>query len=90
MEARKIAFYLAGLAIMLAIVFLPGYSSLHKLREENEQLQRRIKLLESHNDQLEAELGRMKQDPDYVEKVAREKLGIVKEGEIIYRKNGGN
>ena len=78
-----------SVVVALGIIFLPNYSELHKLREENEQLERRILLLEEHNNQLKEELQKMKQDPDYVEKRAREKLGIIKKGEIIYRKNEG-
>jgi len=34
----------------LGVVFLPVFSILQKLREKNDQLQKRIKLLEEHND----------------------------------------
>ncbi len=72
----------------LGVVFLPGFSRLQKLREKNDQLQKRIKLLEKHNDKLKGELLKMREDPEYVEKRAREKLGIIKKGEIIYRAKG--
>lgn len=75
---------------VFCVVFLPGHSKLQGLREENEQYQKRIELLEGHNEQLKKELSRMRQDPVYVEKKAREKLGIVKKGEIIYRKKTKN
>jgi len=32
----------------------------------------------------------MREDPEYVEKRAREKLGISKKGEMIYRAKGEN
>ena len=87
MEKKRIVIYVLAVIVALCIIFLPSYSELHKLREENDQLLRRILLLEQHNDQLKEELQKMKQDPDYVEKRAREKLGIIKKGEIIYRKS---
>ena len=86
MGKKRITVYVLAVVVALCIIFLPSYSELHKLREENEQLQRRIVLLEGHNEKLKEELQKMKQDPDYVEKRAREKLGIIKKGEIIYRK----
>ncbi len=58
------------------------------MREANEQYEKRIELLEEHNDKLKEELAKMQKDPDYVEKKARDKLGVVKKGEIIYRKKG--
>ena len=85
MERKKITLYGVALLVGLAIVFLHGLSRLHKLRRENAQLQKRIRLLEEHNSVLEVEIGKMQKDPAYVEGKAREKLGIIKEGEIIYK-----
>ena len=85
MERKKIVFYGAAFIAVLAVVFLPGLSRLHKLRRENMQLQKRIHLLEEHNSVLEEEIERLQEDPEYVEKKAREKLGIIKEGEVIYK-----
>lgn len=87
MERKKVILYIFILAVVLSIIFLPGFSELHKLQGKNVQLQKRIRLLEEHNDKLKEELTLMKEDPDYLEKKARERLGIVKKGEIIYRKN---
>ena len=85
MERKKITLYGVALLVGLAIVFLPGLSRLHKLRRENAQLEKRIRLLEEHNSVLEVEIEKMQKDPMYVERKAREKLGIIKEGEIIYK-----
>ena len=90
MEAKKLAFYLIGFMALLAVIFLPGFSELQRLREENAGYQRRIEVLEVTNDKLKEELVKLEEDPDYVEKRAREKLGIVRKGEIIYRKKEAN
>ena len=85
MERKKL---IVNTIIALAgfcIIFLPGFSHLQKLRDEKEQLMRRIVLLEDKNDKIKEELARMKQDPVYVEQKAREKLGIIRKGEVIYR-----
>ncbi|MGB2601464.1 MAG: septum formation initiator family protein [Candidatus Omnitrophota bacterium] len=89
MEKKRIIFFIVVVLTALSILFLPGFSELHKLREDNDQLKRRIVLLEEHNDNLKEEMLKMKQDPDYVEKKARKKLGIVKKGEIIYKTDQG-
>jgi len=85
MEKKRLILSALAIAALLVAVFLPGFSELQKLREENEQLGKRIVLLEEHNEELKVDLQKMRQDPDYVEKKAREKLGIVKKGEVIYR-----
>ncbi|MGB2660995.1 MAG: septum formation initiator family protein [Candidatus Omnitrophota bacterium] len=89
MEGKKIILYTTAVIAVLSVVFLPGLSRLHKLRRENAQLQKRIRFLEEHNDVLEEEIVKMREDPGYVEKKAREKLGILKDDEIIYEPASG-
>ncbi|MDD5634557.1 MAG: septum formation initiator family protein [Candidatus Omnitrophica bacterium] len=85
MEKKKIIWYVVILSALICVIFLPGLTDLHKLRAENEKHKKRIQLLEERNDELKEELLRLQKDPVYVEKKAREKLGIVKKGEIIYK-----
>jgi len=85
MERKKIIIYALAVLAALTVIFLPGFSELQKLREQNAQLIKRIELLEENNEILKEEIARMKQEPDYVEGRAREKLGIIRKGEIIYK-----
>lgn len=85
MERKKIGLWFFCFLAAIVAIYLPGFSELQKLREENEQKIRQIKLLEERNQELKDELVRFRSDPEYIEKKAREKLGIVKKGEIIYR-----
>ncbi len=39
--------------------------------------------LESENAELKKEIDRLQNDPDYIERVAREELGMVKKGELV-------
>ncbi|MFH1798373.1 MAG: septum formation initiator family protein [Candidatus Omnitrophota bacterium] len=86
MGKKRITIYAVLLIIALVVVFLPGYSELQKVKERNVEQQKQILLLEKSNKELEEEVGKVERDPLYLEKKAREKLGIVKKGEIIYRK----
>jgi len=79
--------YLLLLACVgLLAIYLPGYSRLQYLKTKNEQLESRIRDLESANRALEVEKYRLEHDPEYIERVARDRLGVVKEGEIIFKK----
>ena len=49
-------------------------ASTQRLKEENEGLKREIRLLQ--------------EDDDYVEKIAREELGLARKDEIIYKRDG--
>ncbi len=83
-KKRKIVLLFIFLMIIL-VVFLPGYNKLQSLRVKNETLKKRIEELKQSNVELEQEIVKLKTDPVYMEKVAREGLGVVKEGEIIYK-----
>ena len=85
MEKKKIAVYAGVLAIILAIIFIPGYLKIRKLARQNSQLETELRQLEQRNKKLAQEQKRLKEDPLYLEAVARKKLGLAKEGEIIYK-----
>jgi cell division protein FtsB len=78
----KKAFWLFGLALSLLIIFLPGYTKLQGLKDRNRDLESKVKRLRVENTILQEELKRIQSDPTYQEKIAREKMGIVRKGEI--------
>ncbi|MDP3732861.1 MAG: septum formation initiator family protein [Candidatus Omnitrophota bacterium] len=78
----KKAFSVFGIVIFLLIIFLPGYTKLQELRDRNKDLEMKIKYLNVENTLLQQELKRIESDPIYQEKIAREKMGIVRKGEI--------
>lgn len=78
----KRGFWLFGIAVFLLVVFLPGYTKLQELRDKNKDLNAKIRRLKIENFLLEQELKRIENDPLYQEKIAREKMGVVRKGEI--------
>ena len=78
----KKAFWLFGIAVFLLVLFLPGYTKLQELRDKNRGLETSIKKLNIENVLLQQELDRIENDPVYQEKIAREKMGVVRKGEI--------
>jgi len=78
----KKALWLFGLATFLMVVFLPGYTKLQDLRTKNRELSLNINKLKKENVLLQNEIVRLQDDPLYQEKVAREKMGIVRKGEV--------
>ena len=71
--------------IGLLIIFLPGFSRLQKLRANNKSLKDEIARLHKENQDLEKQIELLETDPFYIEKKARDKMGIGKEGEIRYK-----
>ncbi|MFH0913493.1 MAG: septum formation initiator family protein [Candidatus Omnitrophota bacterium] len=78
----KKTFSLLGIVFFLLIIFLPGYTKLQELKDRNRDLEVKIKHLSIENTLLQQELKRIESDPIYQERIAREKMGIVRKGEI--------
>ena len=74
-----------GNNIIILIIFLPGYTKFQELRDKNNDLEARIKDIEAENARLQSEILRVQQDPIYQEEVIRERLGVVRKGEVIYK-----
>lgn len=55
------------------------------MKREYNRIRSDISRLERENKGLKEEVGALKTDPDYIEALAREKLGLAREGEIIYK-----
>ena len=77
--------YCGVILFIAGIIFLPGFSKLQQLKEENRTLENRIEILLKTNDELRKEKERLENDPSYVEKIAREKLGMARKDEIILK-----
>ena len=55
-----------------------------RLRQKIDALEKRLVVLELRKEDLEREIEEWK-SPENVERVAREQLGLVKPGEVVYR-----
>jgi len=78
----KKAFSIFGVVIFLLIIFLPGYTKLQELRDKNRDLEMKIKYLNVENALLQQELKRIESDSVYQEKIVRDRMGVVRKGEI--------
>ncbi len=69
----------------LAAVFVPGWWRWEQLKNKATDLEEEITQLELENQRLLTELDRLENDPIYLERVARRKLGLAREGEVVYK-----
>ena len=72
-------------AIIVLLMFLPSYTKLQDLKQKNSEYRRQIEQLTKKNAELVEERHRLEDDPVYLEKVAREKMGLIREGEVMYK-----
>ncbi|MBL7157988.1 MAG: septum formation initiator family protein [Candidatus Omnitrophica bacterium] len=84
MAKKKLIFAFLAVAILIAI-YVPGFARLQQLKENNRMLEKRIDILNKTNEELEEEKKKLETDPTYIEKIAREKLGMVRKDEIVLR-----
>ncbi|MFA5287308.1 MAG: septum formation initiator family protein [Candidatus Omnitrophota bacterium] len=78
----KKAFWSFGVAAFILVLFIPGFAKMQGLRGKNVDLEDKIRRLNIENALLQQELRRIENDPVYQERIAREKMGVVRKGEI--------
>ena len=59
-----------------------GYLEIQELQNSNQDLTKEIEVLKSENARTMEEIQALKTSPAYIEKIAREELGLVRPGEI--------
>jgi len=77
-------------ALVLAAVVSVGIGGqsltrVWQIKSEVETLERQIAGLRAENAQLQAEVAELRSDPDAIERIAREKLGLIKPGDRVYK-----
>ena len=86
MEKAKLRFFVVAAVVIFVIgMLLPGYTKLQDLIAENERLESRIETLTVSIADLEAEKSKLENDILYIEKVARDKLGVAREDEVVIK-----
>ncbi len=77
------AFLIVAASVLNSLFGERGILGLWKAREEHEKLLREVEALERENDSLSAQINALRSDPLVVERLARETLGMAREGEIV-------
>jgi len=76
-------------AIVLIIVFLPSFVKYQELSYKNRKLEEKLHALKVDNKRLEEEKMLLETDITYVEKRAREEIGVARKGEIVMKESAG-
>ncbi len=84
--ARKYGLLALLMALAFVILFSEnGVFDYLKLRQQIGAIDSTVKRLEVENVGLKGQIDRIKKDDRYLEDVAREKFGLIGEGEKVYR-----
>lgn len=81
--------YLLYLVVALALLagaalLLPVYRDYHKKRTELTELKRQLGEKQTENAELTRQAGALQNSPEAIEKVAREKFKLCREGETVF------
>ncbi len=79
---------LAAVLLVLGIAAFGPVRNFLAQREEIDRLEQQVTELQQERAQLEREIDRIR-DPEYLERVARQCLGMVRPGEIAFANPGG-
>ena len=74
-----------ALISFLVYLFAREISHVYALHQENERVKMEGRELEMTNNDLKKRIELINSDKTYMEKIIREKLGMIKTGEKIYR-----
>jgi len=83
---KRLALVMMSVLVLLlfahGVLGKKGYLALRTIKQQNEDLSRKINQLKKENSQALEEIRLLKSDPAAIEKIAREELGLIKPGEI--------
>ncbi|OGW15471.1 MAG: hypothetical protein A3K09_02975 [Nitrospinae bacterium RIFCSPLOWO2_12_FULL_47_7] len=71
--------------IMVAVFHKDGILTVNDFKEEQRKLKESNVTLEQENQRIALEIEELKTEPFAIEKLAREKLNLVKPGETVYQ-----
>ncbi len=92
MQRRRLAKIISAIVFftLLWIIFAPGYGLyfLHKKKKYLAELQAEQQILIENNKKLAGDVERLQHDQAYLEKIAREEHGMLKENEMVFDFSG--
>lgn len=84
-KAATLASLCALIALLVGSLFGDrGILYLMAQREKAERLQREIEEMRAENGRLAAEIEALRRDPRAIERLAREQLGLARNGEVVF------
>lgn len=89
-KQKKVLILIGIIAVILLVAFTvtfteKGFYAYYQLKTEKEQLENQIDSLKNTNDSLRKEIKLLQNSDEKIEKVAREKYGMIKPGEKVYK-----
>ena len=85
LDRRLVLGVLSLLLVIAVAIGATGMMRVWEMRRELETLEREIVQLRAQTQKLNQTVERLRNDPAYIEKLAREDLGYVRQGETVLK-----
>ena len=82
-KRHVVSLLIIAIVLNFTILFASQYFRLHQLRQTLVDINKQIEAAQNENDEIQAEIVRL-QSPEYLEQMAREELGMVRSGELLF------
>jgi cell division protein FtsB len=80
-----VALVVVAFALLIGMYYLPLLQQNERMRADIMRLQAQLQIEETKSKQLQAQIDQLRNDPNAVERLAREKLGYAKPDETVIR-----
>ena len=90
MKKKKLLFSAAALVIIIPLLILliagnQGLMDMYRTYSDDKERTRQISAAREEIDSLKNEIQKLQNDTAHIEKIAREKLGMARKGETIFK-----
>src|SRR5690554_938523 len=82
-KKRATSLLLVVVVLYFTVLFAGQYWRLHQLQSTLSEINQEISQVKATNEQMQKEVERL-HSPDYLEQMAREELGMVRPGELLF------
>jgi cell division protein FtsB len=84
-RTTKFLLLIFGGILLFSWLYLPSLTKYRDLKLKQEELDKQIEKLTEQITEIREERDLLKNDVEYLEKVIRDEMGLVKPGEIVYK-----
>ncbi|MBU0485155.1 MAG: septum formation initiator family protein [Proteobacteria bacterium] len=86
---KKSVFMISAIVTMIVVLWIffspMGLLKYYQIRKELNEVQAANQELSESNEKLRAEIDKLKNDPAFLEELARKEYGLIKKNEIIFQ-----
>jgi len=87
-KIKLVLVFSAMFFLLLVVVFGDnGWVELRRLQHTHQALTKGNSILSQENAQMYGTVDRLQNDPDYIENIARQELGMIRSNELIFKFN---